>query len=113
MLEGARRTAHFRVVIVDGKLYVEKYKKAIQTRDLFTLWGILQLLRMYPAKVHDLDCDDRPVISKERFQGSNAPTPPLFRYCSDQWNLDIVFPDSSFWGWIGIKNQVKGTRNPT
>ena len=55
MLEGARRTAHFRLVIVDGKLYVEKYKKAIQTRDVFTLWGILQLLRMYPAKVHDLE----------------------------------------------------------
>ncbi|KAG5009221.1 hypothetical protein JHK82_017794 [Glycine max] len=106
MLEGARRTAHFRLVIVDGKLYVEKYKKAIQTRDVFTLWGILQLLRMYPGKVPDLellfDCDDRPVVSKERFKGPNAPTPPLFRYCSDQWSLDIVFPDWSFWGWAEI-----------
>ncbi|KAK7389991.1 hypothetical protein VNO78_25288 [Psophocarpus tetragonolobus] len=106
MLEGARRTAHFRVVIVDGKLYVEKIRRAIQTRDVFTLWGILQLLRMYPGKVPDLellfDCDDRPVISKERFQRPNGAIPPLFRYCSDQWSWDIVFPDWSFWGWAEI-----------
>lgn len=103
MVEGARRTAHFRVVIVDGRVYVEKYKKSIQTRDVFTLWGIMQLLRRYPGKVPDLellfDCDDRPVIPKGRFQGPNAATPPLFRYCSDQWSFDIVFPDWSFWGW--------------
>jgi hypothetical protein len=103
MLEGARRTANFKVVIVDGKLYVEKYRKSIQTRDVFTLWGILQLLRLYPGKLPDLelmfDCEDRPVIHKSNFQGPNAAPPPLFRYCSDQWSLDIVFPDWSFWRW--------------
>lgn len=103
MVEGARRTAHFRVVIVDGKMYVENYKKSIQTRDAFTLWGLMQLLRVYPGKVPDLellfDCDDRPVIPKGRFEGPDAATPPLFRYCSDQWSYDIVFPDWSFWGW--------------
>ncbi|TKY63887.1 O-glucosyltransferase 1 [Spatholobus suberectus] len=93
MLEGARRTAHFRVVIVDGRVYVEKYAKAIQTRDVFTLWGILQLMRMYPGRARS---------SKERFEGPNAAPPPLFRYCSDQWSLDIVFPDWSFWGWAEI-----------
>ncbi|KAK7292645.1 hypothetical protein RJT34_15496 [Clitoria ternatea] len=106
MLEGARRTAHFRLVIVDGKVYVEKYQKSIQTRDVFTLWGILQLLRVYPGKLPDLellfDCNDRPVIPKERFQGPNNAPPPLFRYCSDQWSFDIVFPDWSFWGWAEI-----------
>ncbi|CAJ2657799.1 unnamed protein product [Trifolium pratense] len=103
MLEGAKRTANFKVVIVDGKLYVEKYRKSIQTRDVFTLWGILQLLRLYPGKLPDLelmfDCEDRPVIHLDNFQGPNASPPPLFRYCSDQWSLDIVFPDWSFWGW--------------
>jgi hypothetical protein len=103
MVEGAKRTANFKVVIVDGKLYVEKYRKSIQTRDVFTLWGILQLLRLYPGKLPDLelmfDCEDRPVIHKSNFQGPNAAPPPLFRYCSDQWSLDIVFPDWSFWGW--------------
>jgi hypothetical protein len=103
MLEGAKRTAHFKLVIVDGKMYVEKYKKAYQTRDVFTLWGILQLLRFYPGKLPDLelmfDCKDKPVVPMDKFQGPNAKPPPLFRYCSDQWSLDIVFPDWSFWGW--------------
>uniref|UniRef100_A0A5B7BT47 Glycosyl transferase CAP10 domain-containing protein n=1 Tax=Davidia involucrata TaxID=16924 RepID=A0A5B7BT47_DAVIN len=107
MVERAKRTAHFRVVIVKGKVYVEKYKKSIQTRDVFTLWGILQLLRRYPGRLPDLelmfDCNDRPVIRLRDYRGPNATAPPpLFRYCGDRWNLDIVFPDWSFWGWAEI-----------
>ncbi|KAA8520812.1 hypothetical protein F0562_011485 [Nyssa sinensis] len=108
MVERAKRTAHFRVVIVKGRIYVEKYKKSIQTRDVFTLWGILQLLRRYPGRLPDLemmfDCNDRPVIRSRDYRGPNATAPPpLFRYCGDRWNLDIVFPDWSFWGWAEIK----------
>lgn len=103
MVEKASKTAHFRVIIVDGKVYVEKYRPSIQTRDLFTLWGILQVIRWYPGKLPDLelmfDCDDKPVISAQQFSGPNSGPPPLFRYCSDDWSLDIVFPDWSFWGW--------------
>lgn len=103
MVERARRTAHFRVIIVDGRVYVEKYRGSIQTRDLFTLWGLLQLVRWYPRKLPDLelmfDCDDRPVVRSSDFLGPNAGPPPLFRYCSDESSLDIVFPDWSFWGW--------------
>ncbi|XAR70311.1 Protein xylosyltransferase [Bertholletia excelsa] len=107
MVERARRTAHFRLVIVKGKLYVEKYRKSIQTRDVFTIWGILQLLRRYPGRLPDLelmfDCDDRPVIPSRDHRGPNSTAPPpLFRYCSDRWSLDIVFPDWSFWGWAEI-----------
>ncbi|KAK8480582.1 hypothetical protein V6N13_132048 [Hibiscus sabdariffa] len=103
MVERARKTAHFRLVIVNGKAYVEKYRKSIQTRDKFTLWGILQLLRLYPGKLPDLelmfDCDDRPVVRSRDFQGPDARPPPLFRYCADESSMDIVFPDWSFWGW--------------
>ncbi|XVE77111.1 hypothetical protein DITRI_Ditri13aG0035800 [Diplodiscus trichospermus] len=103
MIKRARRTAHFRLVIVKGRVYVEKYRKAIQTRDMFTFWGILQLLRLYPGRLPDLelmfDCDDRPVVRSRDFQGPDARPPPLFRYCADEWSLDIVFPDWSFWGW--------------
>ncbi|KAJ9171358.1 hypothetical protein P3X46_014741 [Hevea brasiliensis] len=104
MIERARRTAHFRLVIVDGKAYVDKYKQSIQTRDAFTLWGILQLMRWYPGRLPDLelmfDCDDRPVVRSKDFQGPNSTgPPPLFRYCADGQSLDIVFPDWSFWGW--------------
>lgn len=103
MLEAARRPAHFRLIIVDGKAYVEKHRKSIQTRDLFTVWGIAQLLRLYPGRLPDLemmfDCDDRPVIRSRDYKGPSAGPPPLFRYCSDGGSLDIVFPDWSFWGW--------------
>ncbi|XVE73885.1 hypothetical protein DITRI_Ditri11bG0154500 [Diplodiscus trichospermus] len=113
MIERARRTAHFRLVIVKGKAYVEKYRKSIQTRDMFTLWGILQLLRLYPGRLPDLelmfDCDDRPVVRSRDFQGPDARPPPLFRYCADEWSLDIVFPDWSFWGWA--ETNIRPWRN--
>lgn len=104
MVERANRTAHFRLIIVNNKLYIEKYKKSIQTRDAFTIWGILQLLRRYPGRLPDLDlmfdCDDRPLIRSRDYRGQNTTSPPpLFRYCGDKWTMDIVFPDWSFWGW--------------
>ncbi|XP_010089133.2 O-glucosyltransferase rumi [Morus notabilis] len=108
MVERANSTAHFRLVVVKGKAYVEKYKKSIQSRDLFTIWGILQLLRRYPGKIPDLelmfDCDDRPVVKTRAYTGPNMTQdpPPLFRYCGDRWTMDIVFPDWSFWGWAEI-----------
>ncbi|XP_010255435.1 PREDICTED: O-glucosyltransferase rumi homolog isoform X2 [Nelumbo nucifera] len=110
MVERAKKTANFRLVIVRGRAYIEKYKRAFQSRDVFTLWGILQLLRRYPGKLPDLelmfDCVDWPVIKSQYYRGPNATAPPpLFRYCGDHRTLDIVFPDWSFWGWpeINIK----------
>ncbi|KAK9265887.1 hypothetical protein L1049_006953 [Liquidambar formosana] len=107
MVEGAKKSAHFRLVIVKGKVYVEKYKQSIQTRDVFTIWGIMQLVRRYPGRLPDLelmfDCDDRPVVRSRDYRGPNKTgPPPLFRYCGDKWTLDIVFPDWSFWGWAEI-----------
>ncbi|KAM7494489.1 hypothetical protein LguiB_029098 [Lonicera macranthoides] len=110
MVESANRTAQFRLVILNGRAYVETYQKAFQSRDIFTLWGILQLLRRYPGKVPDLDlmfdCVDWPVIKSSYFhRHEGVAPPPLFRYCADDYTLDIVFPDWSFWGWpeINIK----------
>ncbi|KAM0047335.1 putative protein xylosyltransferase [Helianthus debilis subsp. tardiflorus] len=110
MVLSAKRTANFRLVILNGRAYVETYEKSFQSRDVFTLWGILQLLRRYPGKLPDLDlmfdCVDWPVILKKYYSGPDAVAPPpLFRYCSDDSTLDIVFPDWSFWGWpeINIK----------
>ncbi|KAI3680344.1 hypothetical protein L2E82_50447 [Cichorium intybus] len=105
MVEKARENATFRLVILNAIAYVEKYKKPYQTRDVFTLWGFLQLLRRYPKKVPDLDimfdCFDWPLIQKKDHHPPNAP-PPLFRYCGDDDTFDIVFPDWSFWGWAEI-----------
>ncbi|WOL06066.1 O-glucosyltransferase [Canna indica] len=110
MVEKAKRTANFRLVVVGGKAYVQRYHQSYQTRDVFTIWGILQLLRRYPGRVPDLDlmfdCVDWPVVRASDYQRRNASTPPpLFRYCGDDSTLDIVFPDWSFWGWpeINIK----------
>jgi len=98
-VERARRYApKFRVTVVAGRLYVARYGRCFQTRDVFTQWGILQLLRRYPGRVPDLDlmfdCEDRPVVGS-----SDQPPPPLFRYCGSEATLDIPFPDWSFWGW--------------
>lgn len=110
MVARARRTADFRLVIVNGKVYIETVTKAFQTRDVFTIWGILQLLRRYPGLVPDLelmfDCVDWPVIQATHYRGRRgrnavAP-PPLFRYCGNDATLDIVFPDWSFWGWAEV-----------
>lgn len=104
MVMSASRTANFRLVILDGRAYVQTFRKSFQSRDTFTLWGILQLLRRYPGKVPDLDlmfdCVDWPVVKKSTFSGPKYPAPPpLFRYCGDDSTFDIVFPDWSFWGW--------------
>ncbi|GAV62089.1 Glyco_transf_90 domain-containing protein, partial [Cephalotus follicularis] len=110
LVDKGRATADFRLVIVDGKAYVERYRKAFQTRDVFTLWGILQLLRKYPGQIPDLDlmfeCGDRPAMASNYYNGPRAPAPlPIFRYCSVDHSAYIVFPDWSFWGWpeINIK----------
>ncbi|XP_038886324.1 protein O-glucosyltransferase 1-like [Benincasa hispida] len=110
MVERGRPAADFRLVIVDGRVYVEKYAEAFQSRDSFTLWGILQLLRWYPGKIPDLDlmfhCGDQPNIFIGNYSGPRPNTtapPPLFRYCGNDDTLDILFPDWSFWGWPEIK----------
>ncbi|CAI9101804.1 OLC1v1039219C1 [Oldenlandia corymbosa var. corymbosa] len=108
MVERGKDVAHIRVVIVSGRLYVEKYKRAFQTRDVVTIWGILQLLKLYPGKLPDLDlmfeCDDKPVVKKQDYAGNEALVPPpVFHYCGDDETFDIVFPDWSFWGWTEIK----------
>ncbi|KAB1201429.1 KDEL motif-containing protein 2 [Morella rubra] len=42
-LAGARKFAAFRVVIVGGKLYADFYYTCVQSRAMFTIWGLLQL----------------------------------------------------------------------
>ncbi|CAI8593682.1 unnamed protein product [Vicia faba] len=104
MVEKAKATANFKLVILKGKVYLETYEKAFQTRDTFTLWGILQLLRRYPGMLPDLelmfDCVDWPVVLID--QNNVVAPPPLFRYCGNDLTLDIVFPDWSFWGWAEV-----------
>jgi hypothetical protein len=104
MLDRARLTATFRLIVLGGRAYVQRFSPTFQTRDLFTIWGVLQLLHRYPGRVPDLklmfDCVDWPVVRTHLYRGEYARImPPLFRYCGDDSTLDIVFPDWSFWGW--------------
>lgn len=104
MVERAREVADFRIVIVNGRVYFEKYKPTFQKRDMVTLWGILQLLSFYPGMLPDLDlvfeCGDQPVIQRSDYgKSKDSIPPPLFHYCKNDSSLDIVFPDWSFWGW--------------
>ncbi|KAG0472877.1 hypothetical protein HPP92_014734 [Vanilla planifolia] len=101
MVQRAKVDAAFRLVIVDGVPYIHRYHHVFQTRDVFTIWGILQLLRRHQGRVPDLDlmfnCEDMPVVRTPA--SGSIPPPPLFRYCKDDSTVDIVFPDWSFWGW--------------
>ncbi|KAJ4954268.1 hypothetical protein NE237_011051 [Protea cynaroides] len=84
MVERAKPTADFRLLIVKGTVY--------------------------PGRLPDLDlmfnCGDKPVIRSDDYKGPSASAPPpLFQYCADNSTLDLVFPDWSFWGWpeVNIK----------
>lgn len=96
----AKEVAAFRVVIVGGELYVDSYYDCVQSRSMFTVWSLLQLLKRYPGMVPDVDlmfdCMDKPIINRTE----HAAMPlPLFRYCTTADHFDIPFPDWSFWGW--------------
>ncbi|KMT20628.1 hypothetical protein BVRB_1g006060 [Beta vulgaris subsp. vulgaris] len=122
MVEAAKEVAFFRLVVVDGKVYWEKYRDSYQTRDVFTIWGILQLLRLYPGKLPDFDimfgAGDVPIIHKSNYTNPSD-APPFFHYCGDDQTLDIAFPDWSFWGWPeinikgweGLKKDLAGGNN--
>ncbi|KDP46492.1 hypothetical protein JCGZ_08464 [Jatropha curcas] len=99
----AKNFAAFRVVIFGGRLYLDLYYACVQSRLMFTIWGLLQMLRRYPGMVPDVDfmfdCMDRPIINKT--EHSSMPL-PLFRYDTTEDHFDIPFPDWSFWGWPEI-----------
>ena len=104
MVESAKDTAQFRLTIVNGVAYVKQYTEFPIDRGVFTLWGILQLLKLYPGRIPDLDlmfqCVNLPSIRKEKYPGKqSAFAPPLFVYCGDDNSFDIVFPDWAFWSW--------------
>ncbi|CAN6461739.1 unnamed protein product [Victoria cruziana] len=107
MVESGKKLANFRLVIVRGMVYVETYRKSFQTRDLFTIWGVLQLLRWYPGRIPDLDLmfngGDAPrVLVKNYRPHKQLVPPPVFHYCADEASREIVFPDWSFWGWAEV-----------
>ncbi|KAF7102241.1 hypothetical protein CFC21_103411 [Triticum aestivum] len=101
-VERGQPNAAFRLTVVSGRAYVETYHRVFQTRDLFTEWGIAQLLARYPGRVPDLDlmfnCEDMPELRAADYPDTSA-APPLFRYCKDGTSLEVLFPDWSFWGW--------------
>ncbi|KAG9134416.1 hypothetical protein Leryth_027404 [Lithospermum erythrorhizon] len=102
-LTEAKKYAAFRVIIINGKLYVDFYYSCVQSRAMFTVWGFVQLLKRYPGRVPDVDlmfeCMDKPTIVRK--EHSYMPL-PLFRYCTTPEHYDIPFPDWSFWGWSEI-----------
>ena len=71
--------ASFHVIIVSGHVYAEHFHPCYQTRALFTLWGILQLVRLFPGDIPDVhlmfNCQDEPLVRKATH--SLSPHPPL------------------------------------
>lgn len=105
MVEHFEKKTSFRITIVDGRMYLTVYNHCFQTRDIFSIWGFIQLMEYYPRLLPDLDlmfdCVDWPIVKARDYNDANPP-PPLFRYCADDETLDIPFPDWSFWGWSEI-----------
>lgn len=107
VFERGKKLANFRLVIINDGVYFERLsdEKCYQTREEFTVWGILQLLRLYPGMVPDLElmffCNDKTVILKRDYEVAHPTSTPLpvFHYCADDHSLDILFPDWTFWGW--------------
>lgn len=93
--------ASFTVVIKAGRLYVDPIGNCYQTRAVFSIWGLLQLLKFYPGLVPDVElvfgCGDKPAILRKNH--THSLPPPVFRYCTTLDHFDIPFPDWSFWGW--------------
>ncbi|EMS51060.1 hypothetical protein TRIUR3_20123 [Triticum urartu] len=81
-VEHGQPNAAFRLTVVSGRAYVETYHRVFQTRDLFTQWGIAQLLARYPGRVPDLDlmfnCEDMPELRAADYPDTSA-APPLVR----------------------------------
>uniref|UniRef100_A0ACD5WWR0 Uncharacterized protein n=1 Tax=Avena sativa TaxID=4498 RepID=A0ACD5WWR0_AVESA len=106
-LARARRHAMFRLVVVSGRAYVQKYRQSYQTRDIFTQWGILQLLARYPGRVPDVEImfatGDVIEVRASDYRDDPSAAPPLFRYCKDvTQEVAVLWPDWSFWGWPEI-----------
>ncbi|XP_047050894.1 protein O-glucosyltransferase 2-like [Lolium rigidum] len=106
-VERAQRHAELRLVVVSGRAYVEKYRPSYQTRDVFTEWGILQLLARYPGRVPDVDMmfatGDVIRVRAADYHDDPSAAPPLFRYCKDvDKEVAILWPDWSFWGWSEV-----------
>ncbi|CAL4931421.1 unnamed protein product [Urochloa decumbens] len=88
-VERGRDLAHFRLVVLGGRAYVETLRRPFQTRDVITQWDLM------------FQCGDTPVVRAADFP-RRSDAPPLFRYCKDAdggATLDVLFPDWSFWGW--------------
>ncbi|KAH7848345.1 hypothetical protein Vadar_001670 [Vaccinium darrowii] len=102
MVDSAEKRAYVRIVVVNGRVYVKKLRWVFETRDVFTVWGILQLLRLYPGEIPDLDImfqmGDSSVIKMSEYPGSeDEKIPVMFHYCGSDSTFDITFPDWSFW----------------
>ncbi|KAG6520625.1 O-glucosyltransferase rumi-like [Zingiber officinale] len=103
MVLRSRPFATIHMVVVGGRVYVQEYFGRGLSRNVFTLWGILQLIQRYPGRVPDFElvfnCMDMPSVKAAEYNASTGPPPPLFHYCKDDKTRDILFPDWSFWGW--------------
>jgi hypothetical protein len=107
MVDHARTTTNFHPVMIRGRAYIEHIMPAFQTRDLFTIWAILQLLRHYPRRVPDLDlifdCVDWPVVPTDQYDGENT---IVLRRSSDTMGTMRRLTSSSRTGPSGAGKQL-------
>lgn len=80
MLEKSKKYAHFRLIILDGKIYIERYVKySIETRHLFTMYGIVQLI---PENCLIWRSCLTPMTGRLSRRGNSGDLIPVHRHCS-------------------------------
>lgn len=97
MIEWAKDAAFFRVVVLDSKLYIERYKQCFMNRAIFEVWGLLLFVEKFKGQIPDVEfmfaCGDVPRMPRTGSAGV------MFSFDSNHGHYDIPFPDWTFWGW--------------
>ena len=113
--EGPPVGARYRAYIVDQELYVAPLhhgggRLCPESRWRYTVWGLLQLLRIFPEHrvpdvVVNFYCYDTPKVSRQGVEGGRfgSRIPFLLSYCSSADHLDVPWPDYSFFGWPELR----------
>lgn len=92
------------ILIVNGSLYMNPRitpESSYETRDVGTLWGILELLE-HSIVSEDVEMifeqtNDQPLVGNDEVGQSALPF--LVSFSGSTTSVGVVWPDWSFWGW--------------
>jgi len=87
--------ASFSLVVFQGRVYVESYHESFQTRDVFTVSGIVKLIRVYPGRLNQIIYLWHLISIKNIFGLASVIFSPLWAY--HEYNIAHRWQDSLCW----------------